>query len=246
MHENSVAASVPNSSTAAGAAGVPAVVNNSHLPPQPLARRVVFRLLCHASRVGGVIGKSGSIIRQLQQDTSAKIHVDVSAPNDHNRLIVVVAPASVNKRIRLLGPIGDNQRNEEIDEIEVSAAQEALVRVFERVIEVTVENNGLVLGVENVVSCRLLVKGNQVGALIGKGGKVIDTIRRENGCRIKVLTSGKMPSCASPNDEIVEVINFLANSFQGYMFSGFICSISNLKLPILIPNFQFFKILLCS
>lgn len=205
MHENSVAAFVPNSSTAAGAAGVPAVVNNSHLPPQPLPRRVVFRLLCHASRVGGVIGKSGSIIRQLQQDTSAKIHVDVSAPNDHNRLIVVVAPASVNKRIRLLGPIGDNQRNEEIDEIEVSAAQEALVRVFERVIEVTAENNGLVLGVENVVSCRLLVKGSQVGALMGKGGKVIDTIRRENGCRIKVLTSGKMPSCASPNDEIVEI-----------------------------------------
>lgn len=194
MHENTVAASVPDSSTAA----VP-------LPP-PLPKRVVFRLLCHASRVGGVIGKSGSIIRQLQQDTSAKIHVDVSAPNaDHHRLIVVVASALVNKKIRFSGPIGDKHWKDESDKIEVSAAQEALVRVFERVIEVTAENNGVVLGVENVVSCRLLVKGNQVGALMGKGGKVIDTIRRENGCRIKVLTSGKMPSCASPNDEIVEI-----------------------------------------
>ncbi|CAN4107901.1 unnamed protein product [Withania somnifera] len=194
MHESTVAASVPNSSTAA----VP--------PPPPLPKRVVFRLLCHASRIGGVIGKSGSIIRQLQQDTSAKIHVDVSSPNyHHHRLIVVVASSLVNKKIRLLGPIGDNHWKEEFDEIDVSAAQEALVRVFERVIEVTAENNGVVLGVENVVSCRLLVKGSQVGALMGKGGKVIDTIRKENGCRIKVLTSGKMPSCASPTDEIVEI-----------------------------------------
>ncbi|KAM3219806.1 KH domain-containing protein HEN4 [Capsicum annuum] len=195
MHENTVAVSGTNS-TAADA--VDDGADNSTLTP-PLPRRIVFRLLCHASRVGGVIGKSGSIIRQLQQDTSAKIHVDVSTNSDHHRLIVVVASALLNKRIRLLGP------NEECDEIEVSAAQEALVKVFERVIEVTAENNGVVLGAENVVSCRLLVKGNQVGALMGKGGKVIDTIRRENGCRIKVLTSGKMPSCASPNDEIVEI-----------------------------------------
>lgn len=205
MHEpNLVAASAsaPHSTT-----NVPAANNNY----SPLPRRVVFRLLCHASRVGGVIGKSGSIIRQLQQDTSAKIHVDVSTPNsDHHRLIVVVASASLNKKIRLnlLGPTeaDEQQRN---DEIEVSAAQEALVRVFERVIDVTAENNGVVLGAESVVSCRLLVKGNQVGALMGKGGKVIDAIRRENGCRIKVLTSDKLPSCASPNDEIVEVINIL-------------------------------------
>ncbi|XP_009609357.1 KH domain-containing protein HEN4 [Nicotiana tabacum] len=200
MHEpNLVAASsVPHSATT-----VPAAANNN----SPLPRRVVFRLLCHASRVGGVIGKSGSIIRQLQQDTSAKIHVDVSTPNsDHHRLIVVVASASLNKKIRLnlLGPTGGDEQQWN-DEIEVSAAQEALVRVFERVIDVTAENNGVVLGAESVVSCRLLVKGNQVGALMGKGGKVIDAIRRENGCRIKVLTSDKLPSCASPNDEIVEI-----------------------------------------
>ncbi|XP_060167951.1 KH domain-containing protein HEN4-like isoform X1 [Lycium barbarum] len=189
----------PNSATTTGAVST----DNSRLAPP---KRVVFRLLCHASRVGGVIGKSGSIIRQLQKDTSAKIHVDVSTPSSfHNRLIVVVASALVNKKIRFSGPIGDEQHWNDEDEIEVSAAQEALVRVFERVIEVTAENNGVVLAAENVVSCRLLVKGNQVGALMGKGGKVIDAIRRENGCRIRVLTSDKLPPCASSNDEIVEI-----------------------------------------
>ncbi|KAK4340069.1 hypothetical protein RND71_041531 [Anisodus tanguticus] len=203
MHSN-LAPSVPNSTTTTTTSTSTVPTDNSRLPPPPLPRRVFFRLLCHASRVGGVIGKSGSIIRQLQQDTSAKIHVDVSTPNsDHHRLIVVVASASVNKKIRLSGPIGDEHWDE--DEIEVSAAQEALVRAFERVIEVTEENNGVVLGAENVVSCRLLVKGSQVGALMGKGGKVIDAIRKENGCRIRVLSSDKLPSCASPNDEIVEI-----------------------------------------
>ncbi|MCE3215616.1 hypothetical protein HAX54_002976, partial [Datura stramonium] len=147
-----------------------------------------------------------SIIRQLQRDTTAKIYVDVSTPNsDNNRIIVVGASSLVDKKIRLLGPIGDKQRSEEFDEIEVSDAQKALVRVFERLIEVTAEKDGVVLGVEDVVSCRLLVKGNQAGALMGKGGKEIDTVRRENGCRIRVLTSGKLPSHASPKDDIVEI-----------------------------------------
>lgn len=175
------------------------------------AGNVAFRLLCHASRVGGVIGKSGCIIKQLQQDTSAKIRVEDSGSNsDDHRVIVVIASALVNRKIAFCATRNEEEEEERRDgseEFEVSAAQEAVVRVFERVIEVTA-SVGMELGTGSLVSCRLLAKANQVGSVIGKGGMVVDLIRKETGCRIKVLTSENLPACTSPGDKVVEVRGF--------------------------------------
>ncbi|XP_031130662.1 KH domain-containing protein HEN4 [Ipomoea triloba] len=176
------------------------------------AGNVAFRLLCHASRVGGVIGKSGCIIKQLQQDTTAKIRVEDSGNNaDEHRVIVVIASPLVNRKIKFCAARNEEEGEEEertdggSEEFEVSAAQEAVVRVFERVIEVTAESVGMVLGTGSLVSCRLLAKVNQVGSVIGKGGMVVDLIRKETGCRIKVITSENLPACTLPGDKVVEI-----------------------------------------
>ncbi|KAM7479042.1 hypothetical protein LguiA_027255 [Lonicera macranthoides] len=165
----------------------------SPLPVPP--GHAFFRLLCHASRIGGVIGKSGAIIKRLQQSTSSKIRVEDSDSDD--RVIVIIASNSVNRKITL--------SEGSLDEVDVSSAQEALVRVFERILDVAAETDGVSVVTGGVVSCRLLTEGNQAGSVIGKGGKVIESIKKESGCKIRVLSSDKLPSCALPTEEMVEI-----------------------------------------
>lgn len=97
---------------------------------------------------------------------------------------------------------GDDRGEKDGSCFEVSKAQEGLIRVFERILEVAAETDGIEIG---VVSCRLLAETHQVGSIIGKGGKVVEKIRRETGCKIRVLTEN-LSACAGPNDEIVEVM----------------------------------------
>ncbi|GAV69543.1 KH_1 domain-containing protein [Cephalotus follicularis] len=183
----------------------------SKQPPPPLSvppGHVSFRLLCHASRIGGVIGKSGNVIKQLQKSTGAKIRVEDAPPESPDRVITVVAPNDITGRIGISGFGGWNNGETDGDkEIDVSKAQEALVRVFERILDVAMESNGVAVGMGvgvGVVSCRLLAETPQIGSVIGKGGKVVEKIRKESGSKIRVLTD-KLPACAGPTDEMVEI-----------------------------------------
>lgn len=180
-------------------------------PPPPLSippGHVAFRLLCHASRIGGIIGKSGNIIKTLQQSTGAKIRIDDAPFESPDRVIVVIAPGALTSKVTLKSNSnnGGDEEKEDLDcdgFVEVSKAQEALVKVFERILEVAAESDGVEVGV-GVVSCRLLAEVAQVGSVIGKGGKVVEKIRKESGCKIRVLKE-KLPACAGPSDEMIEV-----------------------------------------
>ena len=46
--------------------------------------------------------------------------------------------------------------------------------------------------------------GNTGWAAVKKGGKVVEKIRKESGTKIGVL-SDKLPACATPSDEMIEV-----------------------------------------
>ncbi|XP_031261613.1 KH domain-containing protein HEN4 isoform X2 [Pistacia vera] len=187
-------------------------------PPPPLNvphGHVAFRLLCHASRIGGVIGKSGNVIKQLQNSTGVKIRIEEAPADSPDRVVTVIGPTNVDTRMSLnssrsSGSFVNSNGNEGNGEdrgdkdgncFEVSKAQEGLIRVFERILEVAAENDGIEIG---VVSCRLLAETHQVGSIIGKGGKVVEKIRKESGCKIRVLTEN-LSACAGPNDEIVEI-----------------------------------------
>ncbi|CAN6555349.1 unnamed protein product [Malus baccata var. baccata] len=179
-------------------------------PPPPLSvppAHVAFRMICHSSRIGGVIGKSGSVIKKLQQATGAKIRIEEPHVESPDRVVVVIAPSKIGSKIWLRTPVLNNVYNgggggfEE--EIEVSKAQEALLRVFERILEVAAETGAIAAGV-GVVSCRVLAEAAQVGSVIGKGGKVVEKIRKETGCKIRVLNE-KLPACAAATDEMIEI-----------------------------------------
>ncbi|XP_058761972.1 KH domain-containing protein HEN4-like [Vicia villosa] len=166
-------------------------ISDSSNPNAPFKRtrsHFVFRLLCHASRVGAFIGKSGSAIKSLQQLCDAKIRVDNAPMECPERVIVIV--------IKL---------DEGHDGGEVPKATEALLKVFERILDVAAaESEGTEEVGDRVVSCRLLANGGQAGSVIGKGGKVVEKIRSDTGCRIRVLND-KLPVCIKPSDEIIEI-----------------------------------------
>jgi hypothetical protein len=46
----------------------------------PAPGDVVFRLLCPNARTGSVIGKGGEVIKQLREDTGARIKVEHAVP----------------------------------------------------------------------------------------------------------------------------------------------------------------------
>lgn len=64
---------------------VPALETNN------LFQDVTFKILCSNDRVGGVIGKGGSIVRALQNETGASISVGASIAECDERLITVTA-----------------------------------------------------------------------------------------------------------------------------------------------------------
>ncbi|KAK7302582.1 hypothetical protein RJT34_13474 [Clitoria ternatea] len=164
-------------------------------PPPPLPvppGHAAFRLICNASRVGGVIGKSGSVIKTLQQSTGAKIRVEDAPPESPDRVILVIGDAAISGKIVVSDAV-----------VEVSKAQEALLKVFERILDVAAETEGVEVG-DRVMSCRLVVDAAQAGSVIGKGGKVVEKIKKDTGCRIRVLTDN-LPPCTSSSDEIIEI-----------------------------------------
>ncbi|GAU30539.1 hypothetical protein TSUD_65490 [Trifolium subterraneum] len=160
--------------------------NNNNASFKRTRGHVVFRLLCHASRIGAFIGKAGTVIKSLQQLTDSKIRIDDSPVDCPERVIAVI--------VKLDGEVDGD----------FTKPQEALLKVFERILDVAAESEGTSDFGDRVVSCRLLVNAGQAGSVIGKGGKVVEKIRIDTGCRIRVL-SEKLPACTKPTDEIIEV-----------------------------------------
>ncbi|XP_016201078.1 KH domain-containing protein HEN4 [Arachis ipaensis] len=159
-----------------------------------LQGQIAFRLVCHASTVGGLIGSSGSIVSQLRRDTGCKIHCEDSVSGTDDRVILVIGPVLPRKGVALSD--GD------VDLVDVSSAQEAVLRVFERICELEVEKgfNNPNRVVNGEVTCKLLAHTSQIGAVVGKGGKNISTIRNNSGAKIRVCPS---PQCADKDEELL-------------------------------------------
>ncbi|WOH02739.1 hypothetical protein DCAR_0522128 [Daucus carota subsp. sativus] len=88
-----------------------------------------------------------------------------------------------------------------------SAAQKALLLVFERIAEGEPETVGE--NEENdkasAFSLRLLVLSSQAGGISGNEGSVIKQMESESGAQIRILPSDELPICASPSDELVQI-----------------------------------------
>ncbi|KAI3895839.1 hypothetical protein MKW98_025630 [Papaver atlanticum] len=176
----------------------------SKIPPPPLVippGHGSFRMLCHVSKIGQVIGKSGSIVKLFRKETGAKIRVEEPVNDSDERLIIIIAPENPKKMIQLKG-----LNEHEVEQVEVSPAQETLVRVFDRVLDVDSEIEGLFPPGGGNVCCRLLADTSQIGSVIGKGGQIVAKIRKDSGAKVRVLPAEELPPCASPSDELIQIM----------------------------------------
>ncbi|KAG6402617.1 hypothetical protein SASPL_134819 [Salvia splendens] len=192
----------------------------------------VIRVLCPASKIGGMIGKGGSNISQIRQETGAKVRVEETVPGCDERVIIIVAldkakemtseqvkdeneetkiPESDENREEdgegnkeQDGPVDDSKSDKDKEN---SAVQKALLVVFDKMVDVFAETKE---GEEESKKpsssvVRLLVFSGQVGCLLGKAGSVIKQMSSESGAQIRILPKDKLPSCASSSDELVQI-----------------------------------------
>ncbi|KAG5617286.1 hypothetical protein H5410_017110 [Solanum commersonii] len=167
-----------------------------------------YRILCHDVKAGGVIGKSGSIIKAIRQHTGAWVNVHELIPGDDERII----------------EISDTRRRDPDGRMPVfSPAQEALLMIHERILDsdsggggggggysggMDVEEEFRMRGVSgnNRAVTRLVVTRMHVGCLLGKGGKIIEQMRIETKTHIRILPRDhSLPRCVSMSEEIVQV-----------------------------------------
>ena len=207
---------------------------------RPSPETIQIRLLCPSARTGALIGKGGSVIRQLQSLTSTKIRI-LDDPFDE-RIIQIVADnkASISNNVDNPnsnasaepkqdssddgcnsssgggGGGGGASGREEESTSSWSPLQKAVVRVFERIVKGdAADDKETEKENENlVVCCRMLLGFNQAGCLLGRGGMILEKIGQENGTQIRVLTRDQIPPCAAPGDELLQVSSFLCSSSQ--------------------------------
>ncbi|XVF23210.1 hypothetical protein REPUB_Repub13aG0017300 [Reevesia pubescens] len=207
---------------------------------RPPPETIQIRLLCPSAKTGALIGKGGSVIRQLQSLTSTKIRI-LDDPFDE-RIIQIIAdnkaPISSNPDNPNPNPNPNANSNananaepkqdssddgcnsssgggggEEEATSFWSPLQKAVVRVFERIVKGDAADDKETEKESEhlVVCCRMLVGFNQAGCLLGRGGRVLEKIGQENGTQIRVLTRDQIPPCAAPGDELLQITgNFSA------------------------------------
>ncbi|EOA26727.1 hypothetical protein CARUB_v10022813mg [Capsella rubella] len=173
-----------------------------HVLPDETAIRVV----CHASVIGGIIGSNGSVVSQLRRETGTKIHCESPVNGSDHWVVFIVGSTAVNKSVLLTDRVGDFSGGEHEDWVtcEVSAAQTALIRVLERswVVLAAKDGGGVVDGEDEEACCGILADRNQIGAVLGLGGKNVEWMRRESGAMIRILPP---PVCGTNTDELIQI-----------------------------------------
>ncbi|KAI4314435.1 hypothetical protein L6164_027344 [Bauhinia variegata] len=178
----------------------PGTFKRSHRPKRPvlkvLAGQIAFRLICHSSSISGLIGNSGFIVSQLRRETACRIHCEDSVPCTDDRVVIVIGSVSPLKSITLASIAGEYDADEAV---QVSSAQEAVLRVFERVWGLEAQK-GDSKALNDEVCCKLLAHTSQIGAVVGKGGKNITTMRNYSGAKIRITPA---PHCAANYEELI-------------------------------------------
>ncbi|KAK9700178.1 hypothetical protein RND81_08G221600 [Saponaria officinalis] len=169
-------------------------------PQVPNPSDTVYRILCPSKKIGSVIGKGGGIIKVLREETSSKITVSDTIPGSDERVIMIYSPPEKKLEDEL------DQGSEDVSMPPHCPAQDALLRVHDRIIEedlLAAKEEGDDANV--TVTARLLVPDSMVGCVLGKGGDVIRRLRSETGAGIRVLSSEPLPTCALSTDELVQI-----------------------------------------
>lgn len=138
------------------------------------SEELIVRVLCPFDKIGRVIGRAGSTIKSIRQASGARIDVDDTKADRDDCIITVIATESP-------------------DDLK-SMAVEAVLLLQGKINDEDYET----------VIMRLLVPSKVIGCIIGKGGSIINEIRKRTKADVRISKKDK-PKCADANDELVEV-----------------------------------------
>lgn len=147
--------------------------------------------MCTEKSIGSIIGKGGEIVKKLRADTQAKITIGERARVGKERVVTIF---SCSEKTNIFGDMGDY----------VCPAQDALFRLHEKLVRNDPPGDEDI-DVEPHDSVRLLVPSDQIGHIIGKDGHAIRDIQSSNGVNIHIFKGGKLPPCASCDEELLQV-----------------------------------------
>ncbi|KAL5726157.1 hypothetical protein ACHQM5_009225 [Ranunculus cassubicifolius] len=135
-----------------------------------------MKILCPSERIGSVIGRGGSTVRQIQHETGTNIKVEETRPDAEERAILVSA---------------------------LDAPWNPISPTIEAILLLQVQTN--VISADGTITTRLLVPSSKVGCLLGQGGHIINEMRRRTRADIRVFSKDGKPDYASPDEELVQV-----------------------------------------
>ncbi|VAH04664.1 unnamed protein product [Triticum turgidum subsp. durum] len=176
--------------------------DGGHMSSQPI--ETVYRILCPGKKIGGVLGRGGHVVKALRDETKAKIRVADSIPGADERVIIIFDYQNNSEQA--------SQNISNIDGPENMKphcfAQDALLKIHDKIAADEDSNDGVTCENSETagdVTSRILVPGNQVGCLLGKGGSIIQQLRNDTSAGIRVLPSENLPQCALKSDELVQI-----------------------------------------
>ncbi|XP_023755747.2 KH domain-containing protein HEN4 [Lactuca sativa] len=155
-------------------------------------KEIVFRIQYSSDKVGSLIGKSGTIIQAIQNESGAHIAIGAPVSDCDERLITISAM--------------------EVSESRNSDSQNAVILIFNRYVE-----SGFQKGMDMTsssgaqVSTRLVISQNQMGCLLGKGGSIVADMKKMTGAFIKIVGAHQAPKCALKTDQVVLMTGEMIN-----------------------------------
>lgn len=153
----------------------------ARLRMRPVGRLVEYKLLVPSSRSGAILGRGGELINEVRQATGASITFLPEEEGDAERVLCCVSSGEDSGSTLL-------------------PAQAALHSLAERVVDPDSHPR-------ERFPVRLLVSGPLTRSLIGRGGNVVNSLRDQYNCHIRIRQHGRdnMPFCADEEDSIVEI-----------------------------------------
>ncbi|KAL6883503.1 hypothetical protein ACP4OV_010917 [Aristida adscensionis] len=165
----------------------------------------IYRILCPVKKIGSVLGRGGDIVKSLREETKAKIRVADSIPSADERVIIIF---NYQNQSAIADAAAGNISNDADNMKPHCSAQDALLKIHDKIVADEIVHDGVAHEKSETVddvTARILVPGNQVGCLLGKGGSIIQQLRNDTGAGIRVLPSEKLPQCALKSDELVQI-----------------------------------------
>uniref|UniRef100_A0A162A6C3 K Homology domain-containing protein n=1 Tax=Daucus carota subsp. sativus TaxID=79200 RepID=A0A162A6C3_DAUCS len=166
---------------------------SGELPPAAkrrvvLAQDVVYRIMLPSRQIGKVIGKEGTRIQKIREETRATIKIADAVSRHEERVIIISSKDSE-------GTFTD--------------AENALHQIACLILKDDNSTESQKIGAGHVAAntVRLLIAGTQAGGLIGASGQNIENLRNSSGATITVLGQNQMPLCASvhESDRVVQL-----------------------------------------